>query len=98
MFFCILQKSVTFSEFPVLHTISFVVFRNSIQHFPMLQNNLICFKQCVSISINMVWFGSAAIVFQDRKIFTLFQFFNRTALDVVAAVIKMTGVMTKVIK
>lgn len=75
MLLCISQKPPSALKVPVLDATAMVVPRYSEEHTPVLEYYPVCLKQRVAITVNMVWFGTAAIEFQDGEIFAVLKIF-----------------------
>src|SRR6185312_5992280 len=98
MFFCFFKKVPTFAKAPVLYAFGFIAGGNLIQNFPMCQYNLLCFNQRMSVTVNRRRLCSTTIVFQNRKILSFLQIFNRRTFYIVTTVIKVFCIMTEFIK
>ncbi len=64
----------------------------------MMQEYFIGLEQRIAVSIDMMRFRSAPIVFEYVEIFSFFEVFDGSAFYIVPAIIKMPGVVAKAVE
>src|SRR5258705_3412770 len=70
------EKIQAFFKRPVRRSVLMIIPADPEQHFPMMQNNSICFPKTHIAIVNVIGFGAATIQFKYIEIDPSFEIFN----------------------